>query len=195
MPATGFNSLLRLPDVADGVQILNSSTETIMAPNFSFNAYDPLLRPGAAFRVSCFFDVSFVITTPGTLTFRLRWGGVSGTVLAASGAYAPDPTAAVTTKSGWLEFVTVWRTVSPAASSSSAFTMGRLQLNDVDDASATTLKGNAEMGVIPVSAPAVVTSLDTTTAKDLAVTAQFSVTTATTQLTNHIRLIEDLAPA
>jgi hypothetical protein len=171
-------------DIADGTQILNSSTETIICPDFQFSANDSRIYPGAALSVECYFDCSFVITTPGTLTLRLRWGGVSGSVLAASGAYAPDPTSALTTRSGYVKFDTTWRTTGAAGT---AMTMGFMHINDFDDASATTLQGNLNMGVIPSNTPAVVSSLDTTAAKALSVTAQFSVSTTGTQLTNHLR--------
>lgn len=176
-------------DIADGVQILNSTAEAIICPDYYFGANDARIYSGASLLVTCYFDASFVITTPGTLTFRLRWGGVAGTILAASGAYAPDPTAALANRSGWVEFDVDWRLVSATASSSKAMTMGRMGIADVDDASATSLQGNLNMFVIPPSAPAEVTGLDTTIAKALSVTAQFSVNTATTQLTNHKRRI------
>jgi hypothetical protein len=183
-----FNEVL-VADLADGTQILNTATETIIFPDYTFAAYDPHIYPGATWRVTCYFDASFVITTPGTLVLALRWGGVAGTVLAQSGAYAPDPTAALANRSGRVEFVTTWRTIGSAGS---AYTMGWMHINDYDDASATTLQGNLGMGVIPANTPAVVSSLDTTTSKALSITAKFSVSTATTQLTGHHRILEML---
>ncbi len=174
-------------DIADGTQILNNTTEAILCPDFAFAANDSRIYPGATWRVTCYWDASFVITTPGTLIFKLRWGGVSGTILAQSGAYAPDPTAALANRSGWVEFLTTWRTIGSAGSS---FTMGRMGINDVDDASASTLQGNLAMFTIPTSAPAVVGSLDTTAAANLSVTAKFSVNTSGTQITNHLRTLE-----
>lgn len=174
-------------DLADGTQIAASTAEAIICPDFQFAANDPRIYPGAQFNLRCYGDISFVITTPGTVTFRLRWGGVAGTVLAVSGAYAPDPTAALANRSYMLDMDLVWRTVGPAGS---AFAMGQMQMNDFDDASATSLQGNLNMGLYGsagANTPAVVSSLDTTTAKALSVTAQFSVNTAGTQLTNHIR--------
>jgi len=172
---------------ADGAQVLNTTTETIMIPDFTFAA--DYMEVGDAFKYTLFFDWSSVITTPGTVTFRLRWGGVAGTALAASGAYAPDPTAAGTAISGWIEYYLVVRSIGSAGS---MFCMGRMCLQDFDDASATTIVGNLNMSVIPVSAPAVTSSLDTTTAKALSPTVAFSVATATTQLTNHLAFLESL---
>jgi len=172
--------------VADGAQILNVTAETIMVPDFTFAA--DYLEVGDVLKYSLYFDWSSVITTPGTFTFRLRWGGVGGVSLVASGAYAPDPTAAGTTISGMVEFLAVCRSTG---TSGSMYCMGNMLLQDFDDASATTLKGNLDMSMLPVSAPAVA-SIDTTTAKALSPTFQSSVATATTQLTNHIAILESL---
>jgi len=172
--------------VADGAQILNTTTETIMCPDFTFDA--DYLEHGDLLKYTLFFDWSSVVTTPGTLTLRLRWGGVAGVSLAASGAYAPDTTAAGTTISGWVEFLLVCRATG---TSGSIYCMGRKDLQDYDDASAATIVGNLNMNVIPVSAPAVA-SVDTTIAKALSPTATFSVATATTQLTTHIAVLESL---
>lgn len=171
----------------DGTQILNTTTETIMCPDFTFAA--DYFEIGDTFKYTLLFDHSTVITTPGTHTFRLRYGGVAGTSMAASGAFAPDPTAASTTVSEMLEFWFVCRAVG---SSGSFFTMGRYTPNDFDDASATTIVGNLNMLMIPTSAPAVVSSLDTTAAKAISPTYTSSVNTATTQVTNHIAILESL---
>lgn len=176
-------------DIADGAQILNTTTETIMFPDYSFGANDPLVHPGACFRTTAYFDSSFVITTPGTLILALRWGGVGGTVLATSAAFAPDPTAALANRAGYVQFLTTFRTVGSAGS---AFTMGHMIIGDIDDATVTTIQANVNMFVFPVT-PAVVGSLDTTTAKLLSVTAKHSVATATTQTTGHLRVIESLS--
>ncbi len=172
-------------DVADGAQILNTTTETIMAPNYAFGANDSRIYQGAAFSIECWFDISNVVTTPGTVTFRVRWGGVAGTVLASSGAISMDTTARANF-SGKLEATLVWRSIGSAGS---AFCQGLVLLNNVPAGAAADPQGIYFMGSAGENVPAVVASLDTTTAKDLAVTAQFSVSTATTQLTNHIRLL------
>jgi len=186
--SVGWRDLLtpRRVLVAEGAQVLNTTTETIMVPDFTLAA--DYLEAGDVLKYTLFFDISTVITTPGTVTFRLRWGGVAGVVLAASGAYAPDPTSASTDLTGWIEYYMICKSTGATGS---ARTMGRMNIVDFDDATVTTLKGNLDMGVIPVSAVADV-SIDTTTAKALSPTVQFSVATATTQLTNSIALLESL---
>jgi len=172
--------------VADGTQVLNSTSETIMCPDFTFAA--DAVEPGDVFKYTLFGSMSTVITTPGTITFRLRWGGVAGTSLAASGAFAPDPTAAATTLSYCVEWYFVVRTTG---SSGTGLAFAKIVWNDFDDASATTLKGNLDMQLAPVSAPATAT-INTTTSSALSPTVQFSVNTATTQLTNGIALLESI---
>jgi hypothetical protein len=172
---------------ADGTQVLNSTTETIMCPDFTFAA--DVMEVGDAFKYTLLGSISTVITTPGTITLRLRWGGVGGTSLAASGAFAPDPDAASTTVSYCVEWYVVTRSVGSAGS---MLAMGKIVWPDYDNASLSTLGNNLGMLMAPVSAPAATGSLDTTTAKALSPTVQFSVATATTQLTNNIAILESL---
>lgn len=170
-------------DLADGTQIAASSVEAIICPDFQFAANDPRLYPGAGFNIKCYFDVSNVVTTPGTLTFRVRWGGVGGTVLCASAAITLSSTARANF-SGSLDVDLVWRTIGAAAT---CFAQGEVHLNDVPVAADSAPQSLYSMGSAGANVPAVVSALDTTTAKLLSVTAQFSVNTAGTQLTNHLR--------
>src|SRR5262249_27795456 len=116
-----------LVDVADGAQILNTTTETIMAPDFTFAASDPRIYQGASFNIRCWFDVSNVVTTPGNLTLRIRWGGVAGTILATTGAITLSSTAR-SNYSGSLNADIVVRSIGSAGS---MFCMGLVTLNDV----------------------------------------------------------------
>jgi hypothetical protein len=178
-----------LVDIADGAQILNTTSETVMCPDFTFAAGDSRLYQGAAFNIRSWFDVSNVVTTPGTLTIRVRWGGVAGTVLASSGAIVLSSTAR-SSYSGSVDLDLVVRSIGSAGS---MFCQGRLFLNDVPVAADSLPQGIYSMGSAGANTPAVVSSLDTTTAKALSLTAQFSVNTATTQLTNHIRILKAIS--
>lgn len=171
---------------ANGAQVAATVTETVMVPDTSIPAN--YLTVGKTLKYTIYFDWSTVITTPGTMTLRLRWGGVGGVVLAASGAFAPDPTAASTTVSGMVEFLLTGRA---EGTSGSAFCMGNMLLSDFDDATVTTIIGNLNMVMIPPSAPAAVT-IDTTIAKALSPTVQFSVATAGTQFQAHLATLEAL---
>ncbi len=175
-------------DLADGTAVSATTSETIICPDFTFSANDNRIYPGAALKIENFFDVSNVVTTPGTVRFRIRWGGVAGTVLADSGAITMSSTARAT-YSGSLEALLVWRSIGAAGS---AFCQGRVFLNNVPVAADSLPQGIYTMGSAGANIPAVVSSLDTTSSKALSVTAQFSVNTAGTQLTNHVRILSSL---
>lgn len=172
-------------DVADGSQILNTTSETIIAPDFTFSANDNRIYQGAAFNLRAWFDVSNVVTTPGTLTLRVRWGGVAGTILATTGAITLSSTA----RSNYTGSINADLVVRSIGSAGSMFCIGNAFLNDVPAGADSAPQGIYTMTSAGANVPAVVGSLDTTTSKALSITAQFSVNTATTQLTCHNRII------
>jgi hypothetical protein len=169
--------------IADGTAV-TAAAETIMVPDFTFPAN--YLYPGRVLKYTLWGKYSTVITTPGTITQRLRWGGVGGTSLAASGAYAPDPTAASTDLTFYTEYFLVCRATGTSAAS---LAFGRTWLPDIDDATVTTIKGNLDMHTIPASAPAT-TNINTTTANALSPTWTQSV--ATGSMTCMFATIESL---
>ncbi len=67
---------------ASGTTIASSSTETILFPNVTVPAN--FLQDGRVLRVRAFG--AYGTTATPALTFALRWGGVSGTVIAKTGA-------------------------------------------------------------------------------------------------------------
>lgn len=67
---------------SSGTAIATSVTETILFPNITIPGN--FLQDGRTLRVRAFG--AYGTTATPTLQFRLRWGGVSGTVLAATGA-------------------------------------------------------------------------------------------------------------
>lgn len=169
--------------IADGTAI-TSASETIMVPDFTIPA--GYMYPGRTLKYTLFGRQSTVITTPGTITLRLRWGGVGGTALAASGAFAPDPTAAATNLTVGVEWYVVCRAVG---SSGSLFAVGTVEWSDYDDATVATIVGNLNMRLAPTATPAAVT-VNTDTANALSPTYQSSVATAS--FTNHIAILEAL---
>jgi len=162
---------------SDGTQISNSTSETIICPDFSIPAY--YMQPGRTLRIFATGVMSNVVTTPGTLTMRVRWGGVGGTLLCATAAQGLDTTAR--TNSAWL--LEAW-IVCRTAGATGTFMNGGIFMGNVLSSTASNLlpalMGSA--GAPLASANAAVT-VDTTTAKLLSVTAQFSVSTNPTNLT------------
>lgn len=179
--------MLEYVTIATATQIANTTTETIMVPDFSFTP--GWFSQGRPVRYTVFGDMSTVITTPGTATARLRWGGVAGTSLAASGAFAPDPTAASTNVSVMFQW---YNTCRSSGTAGSMFCMGLAIWNDYDDASATTIVGNLNMSLMPVSAPAVTSSINTVSANALSPTMAFSVATSGTNFQSHLAFLESL---
>lgn len=173
--------------IADGTQISNSTSETIVCPDFNIPAY--YLAPGRTFRIWAFGVNSNVVTTPGTLITRVRWGGVAGTVLLASGAQGLDTTA----RTNALWYLLAYVTCRSAGSSGSAMSGGIFgQYNLLASTAANLLPALLGSAGAPAASGNAAVTIDTTTAKLLSVTAQFSVSTNPTNLTCQQRVLEVL---
>lgn len=183
MGAVNFSETLDLL-TADGTQISNSTTETIICPDFSIPAY--FMGVGRTLLIEASGVCSNVVTTPGTLTMRVRWGGVAGTILCQTAALGLDTTAH--TNAAWR--LTAVITCRSTGSSGTFLSYGTFDIYNVLSSTASNLLPNlmGSAGNPGTSANAAVT-VDTTTAKLLSVTAQFSVATNPTNLTCQQRII------
>jgi hypothetical protein len=171
---------------ADGTQISNSTSETIVAPDFNIPAY--YMAAARTLRVWAFGVMSNVVTTPGTLTMRVRWGGVAGTVLVASAAQNLDTTAR--TNSLWA--LQAFVTCRTSGSSGTFLSGGILWCNVLSNTAANLLPALLGSAGAPLASGSAAVTVDTTAAKLLSVTAQFSVSTSPTNLTCQQRIIEVL---
>jgi hypothetical protein len=167
--------------IADGTAV-TAAAKTALVPDFTLPAN--YLYPGRALKYTLWGRWSTVITTPGTWTLTLNWGGAAGTVLATSGAYAPDATAASTNIAWFVEYTMVCRSVG---ASGTAFTMGRMHLGDYSTTAATLATQQAQEFFPDI--PAAVT-IDTTTAK--AITPAITPSVTTGSMTAHIAILEAL---
>lgn len=184
-----MNSLLSFQEtlyatIANGTAV-TAAAETIMVPDFTLPAN--YFKVGRVLRYTVWHKQSTVITTPGTITHRLRYGGVGGTLICASGAWAPDPTAASTDLTCCVQYYVICRS---DGATGTVLGFGRYDGNDFDDASATSLKGNLDMNLIPVSGAATAT-INTTTANAITPTYQPSVATAS--MTAMLAILESLS--
>ena len=68
---------------ASGTAIANSTTETILFPNITIPAN--YLQDGRVLRLTAYG--AYGTTATPTLALKVRWGGVAGTVIAATGAF------------------------------------------------------------------------------------------------------------
>src|SRR4051794_910629 len=87
---------------ASGTAVGNTTTETIVMPNITIPAN--YMQDGRHLRGRIFGQIGNVVTAQPTVTFRVRWGGVAGTLLAATAAVTTSATAFTAAVFDW-EFV------------------------------------------------------------------------------------------
>lgn len=168
-----WQEVLYVP-LADGAAVTASGTETTMFPIFTLPAN--YLYPGRLMEWMVMGRQSTAITTPGTITFKLAYSatGVGAVTVCASGAFAPDPTAAATNLTFMVRAYAVCRS---NGTSGTMMGWGKIEWTDYDDASVAALVANMGMDMMPTSAPANAT-IDTTVARALNPTYTSSVATA-----------------
>lgn len=170
---------------ADGTAIANSTTETIIFPNVTIPSN--MMSDGRILRLTLFGRHS--TTGTPTLTFRVRWGGVAGTVLCASGAMV---TGSAVTAAMWRMEVLIQTRTNGATGT--LFANGVVEVHE----DATSTVGSATnapaidlMGSAGVATPAAAT-VDLTADTALSVTAQWGTASASNTLTGHQYILESL---
>lgn len=152
----------------NGTAITGSAAEALVFPDIVVPA--GYMTLGKTLRLTCYGQISNVVTTPGTVEWWIRWGGLAGVVLATTAA--PTMTAVAQTNLTWTMQATI---VCRSVGATGTFMTTGFVFTPNNDLSAA-INGQ-QMWMMPASAPAVVT-VDTTIAKNLSVTAKFSLTTA-----------------
>lgn len=146
---------------------LTAASEALLVTDVSIPA--GYMYPGRTLHLQLTGKASNVVTTPGTLTVRLRWGGLAGTVLVASAAMTQN-VAAQTDKTWTLDAYV--RCLTDGATGT-FLSWGVMHRGNCAVAAASDLVPD----MLPASSNAAVT-VDTTAAKLLSVTAQPSLGTA-----------------
>ncbi len=162
---------------ADGTPVANTTTESIIFPDFNVPAN--FLSDGAKLRLRAFGKLSTTATP--TITFAIRWGGVSGTVLAI--------TEAITTGSGVSNVnwdIEAYLQVRANGATGSVLVWGVARVHTA----AGTVVTNV-FGLSGYDAPAAVT-VDLTAAANLSLTADWSAASASNTLTGMDYTIESL---
>lgn len=177
--AAGWQSTIRRLD-SDGTAITGVTTEQLLIPDYTVPG--DFLYGGKQIKIVVWGRQSSVITTPGTVTFRARWGGIAGTVLVASKAQRLRTASAATNAASQVEFLITFRRTGTAGVSMG---MGQCNLSGASGAA-----GEQTADAIWPDAPAEVTGLVTNVATALSTTGQFSLTTGA--WTSHMARIEDL---
>jgi hypothetical protein len=170
---------------ANGTQISNSTAEALVFPNVTIPAN--YMQDGRTLEMIAMGKFSNVVTTPGTLIFRLRWGGLTGTILAQTSAISLSATAQTDIMFRlWLEVIT-----RVNGASGSLLAMGQVELAAQLAASNNQPNMMGSAGGASTNTPAAVT-VDLTADTALSLTAQFSVATSPTNLTGMNYLIKSL---
>jgi hypothetical protein len=173
---------------ADGTAVANSTTEAILFPNITVPAN--FLQDGRVLRLTIYGRWSNVVTAVPTLTLKLRWGGVAGTIIAQTPAITTP--AAATTSAPFKIEVTVQ--VRSNGASGTLFVMGEAVMTP---GAAPVFGTVANYGLTALlsstgtTVPAAVT-VDLTADTALAVTAQWSAANAANSATGHIYTLEAL---
>jgi len=170
----------------DGTAVNTSTSETTILPAYAkwileagyFN------RPGDELLLEASGRLSCIVTTPGTLTIRLKFGSVA---VFDSGAINLNVVAKTTVP--WQLRATLTARAVGSGTTATLFTIGRLQSEALVGAPLPTAGGNTCL-LVPVGTPAVGTGFDSTSAQIVDLTAQFSVSNAGNGITCHqFRLI------
>jgi hypothetical protein len=161
--------------VADGAAIANTATETVIYPNITIPAN--YLQDGRVLRIIMKGKLS--TTGTPTITFRARWGGVAGTILAQSAAITNG--SSVSNVIWELELILQVRS---NGSSGSVLAMGRVNVGGAS--SIVNFMGSAG-----ATNPAAVT-VDLTADTALAITAQWGTASTSNTLTGMQYIIESL---
>jgi hypothetical protein len=150
---------------------------TAIVPDITITPY--LLGVGSKFRATIYGKIT-TITSPGTYTFTVNWGGTGGTQLVSSGALTL--VASATNIPFRLEYTI--GVIAVANGLATMFAQGIFQ-------TFTSVLATPAFALIPASAPASVASLDITTSKALNFSVTPSVTTTT--LVSNLYTLESLA--
>lgn len=179
----GWEEVIYTP-ISDGTAI-TGTTEAILLPDFSIPA--SYLTVGKILKYTVMGRVSTAITTPGVITLFFRWGGVAGVILAQSGGYIPDVTAASTNMCWMVEW---WLQCRTTGATGTAMSWGRVEMPDPNDADITNfvIEYNKRMAAGAGTGIPVVATIDTTIDKLLSVTFDQSVGTGS--VTAHVGILE-----
>ncbi len=163
---------------------LTAAAEAIMVPAYSFGGSE--MQVGTALKYTLIGSHS-AASTPGTFTFRMRWGGVTGSLWATSGTLTPSNTAAATTVGFILEY---WMDVRSIGASGTAWCQGRIEMPSLLLAAATSTQvvTYLQNTQIPPTGAAISANTDFTQINGPSPTYQPSLGTAT--LTTHIAFLE-----
>lgn len=151
---------------------------TIPANTFAF--------PGKILHFHCSGIQSNVVTTPGTYTWGVYWGGTAGTVLRSSGAIPPS-TVATTSSMWYMDFWMKARATGALTTSLTLHCYGQMNMSSASIAAigtAVATNGTQFMPPYGTTMAADVSSLDQTVPKAITLAVNPSVATGSVTMTD-----------
>jgi hypothetical protein len=172
-------------NTADGATLTNSTVAANIMPASGLASIPGgTLQVGSMLKITMRGRISTVVTTPGTLTFDVRFGSV---IVSAFGAAALNTTAQ--TNAQWmLEILAQIRSVGSGTAATALCTAGFISRAVIGSPGAAA--GGAGELLLPETAPAVGTGFDSTAAFAVNVFAAWSVANAANSITVHQSLVE-----
>jgi hypothetical protein len=186
----GYQSTLVEAQI-DGTAVANTTTETTVLPAVAKiilpSGY--INRIGKRFIVRASGRISNIVTTPGTLTLRVKLGPTGNIAVATSQAISLNVVAK--TNVGW--FLDLGLTVRAIGSGTTATIMaqGTWQSESVVGSGVPTA-GGAGSAMWQAATPAVGTGFDSSVANQIDLTAQWSIANAGNSIQLHTFALEDL---
>lgn len=187
MPFQSWTGLLVSAN-ADSTAFNTSTAETSLLVTHAKFALPAnfLTYPGQALRIRAMGRISNIVTTPGTLTLRVKFGA---TAVASTPAFALNTTAK--TNVTWiLDWDLTLRSVG-GGTSATFIHSGQWQSESYVGSPASSA-GGPGTGMIPATAPAVGSGFDSTIANVIDLTAQFSVSNVGNAMQSHSYKLESL---
>lgn len=186
MPRNTWQAVL-ISAQSDGSALVSSTAETSLLPTQAKYTLPAnfLGDVGQALRVRAMGRVSLQ-ATPGTLTFRMKFGSI---IVATTGALVLN-TGAKTSVTWILDWDLTVRTVG-GVTAATIMHSGQWQSEAVVG-SAAAGAGGASSHIFPLTAPAVGTGFDSTIANQIDLTGQWSTSSATNSIQLHTYKLETL---
>ncbi len=173
----------------DGTALTNSAVATsIIAPAARFTLPNNFFYIGKVTRFRAMGRISNIVTTPGTITFSLRFG--AGPVIVAT-SDALQMNAVAKTNVAWdLEWITTARAIG-GSTTANLMHNGRWMSESVVGSPLPAAGGAGTLSLV-ASGPAVGTGFDSTAAQVVDLFATFSIANAGNSITCHQFFFEDL---
>lgn len=170
----------------DGPVVANTTTESpILSPDSLITLPGNYWYVGKTLRTQLRGKMTILNPTPGTLTFRVRWGTVAAALLLTTGTALTLNAAGAVSTGLWQLDATLQCRV--AGSGATFMFLGR-----VEGSAFGTVASVNGVQFIPGSNPAAGSGVDVTAPNPLNITAQWSVANAANTLTVHGGYIEEL---